>query len=413
MEKFEIEYSMQNIPIHQYKIQLISKAEKRIQRMRWKTLEFLGKLSSDNNNNQTFGFPSTKCPPPANELADFEKDMMLMVKNIQFRKISNNFQRKLKDDIRDIKSINKVFVPADKSRNIYKLENEQYSKLLRENVTKTYKKSNFNKVRNTNNKAKKITENFPVADRIDKLQEKEAYITTKDHKDDFPNKISCRLINPCKSSIGKITKVILDRINTAVGNHTNVNHWKDTSTVIDWFKKIPDKKYCHFMVFGIESFYPSISEKLLNEAIEYAKNIVEISDHDMVIINHSRKSLIFHENEPWVKKEGNEDFDVTMGSNDGAAISELVGLLMLSKLVHLFRDNSVGLSRDDGLGVPRNLPGPETKRLRKNVVTIFKDCGLCIPSKKNLKIVEYLDVTFDLQNNQRSLTKKWFYFRPS
>ena len=173
MEKFEIEYSMKNIPIpsqRQYKIQLISKAEKLIQRMRWKTLEFLGKLSSDNNNNQTFGFPSTKCVPPANELADFEKDMMLMVKNIQFRKISNNFQQKLKDDIRDIKSINKVFVPADKSRNIYKLENEQYSKLLRENVTKTYKKSNFNKVRNTNNKAKKITENLPVADRIDKLQ---------------------------------------------------------------------------------------------------------------------------------------------------------------------------------------------------------------------------------------------------
>ena len=61
-----------------------------------------------------------------------------------------------------------------------------------------------------------------------KLQEKEAYITTKDRKDDFPNKISCRLINLCKSSIGKICKVILHRINTAVRNHTNVNQWKDT-----------------------------------------------------------------------------------------------------------------------------------------------------------------------------------------
>ena len=49
-----------------------------------------------------------------------------------------------------------------------------------------------------------------------------------------------------------------------------------------------------------------------------------------------------------------------MGSNDGAEISELVGLLMLSKLVHLFQDNSAGLYRDDGLGVLRNLPGPET-----------------------------------------------------
>ena len=97
------------------------------------------------------------------------------------------------------------------------------------------------------------------------------------------------------------------------------------------------------MVFSIESFYPSISEKLFTKAIPYAKNIVEIPDHDMTIINHSRRSLLFHENELWVKKEGNKDFDVTMGSTDGAEISELVGLLMLNKLVHLFQGNSVGL----------------------------------------------------------------------
>ena len=47
----------------------------------------------------------------------------------------------------------------------------------------------------------------------------------------------------------------------------------------------------------------------------------------------------------------------------------------------------------------RNLPGPETERLRKNVVKIFKDSGLSIASKTNLKIVGYLNVTFDLQSN--------------
>ena len=130
-----------------------------------------------------------------------------------------------------------------------------------------YKKSNFNKVHDINNKAKKITENLPVADRIDKLQEKEAYITIKDHKDDFPSRISCRLINPCKSSIGKISKVILDRINTTARNHTNVNQWKDTSTVTDWFKNIPDNKSCHFMVFDIESFYPSTVKSYLTKLL--------------------------------------------------------------------------------------------------------------------------------------------------
>ena len=76
--------------------------------------------------------------------------------------------------------------------------------------------------------------------------------------------------------------MILDRINLAVQSHINVNQWKDTSTVIDWFKNTPDKKSCYFMVFDIESFYPSISEKLLNEAIQYAKNILEIPDDNIV-----------------------------------------------------------------------------------------------------------------------------------
>ena len=38
------------------------------------------------------------------------------------------------------------------------------------------------------------------------------------------------------------------------------------------------------MVFDIENFFPSVSENLFNVAIQYAKNIVEIHDHDMIII---------------------------------------------------------------------------------------------------------------------------------
>ena len=30
------------------------------------------------------------------------------------------------------------------------------------------------------------------------MQETEAYIKIKDHREEFPNKISCRLINPSK-----------------------------------------------------------------------------------------------------------------------------------------------------------------------------------------------------------------------
>ena len=57
------------------------------------------------------------------------------------------------------------------------------------------------------------------------------YITIKDHKEDFPNKnkISCRLINPSKSDIGKTSKTILGKLITKIVSLTNVNQWKNIS----------------------------------------------------------------------------------------------------------------------------------------------------------------------------------------
>ena len=48
---------------------------------------------------------------------------------------------------------------------------------------------------------------------VEKMQETEAFITIKDHKEGFPHSLSFRLINPSKADIGKISKCILDSIN--------------------------------------------------------------------------------------------------------------------------------------------------------------------------------------------------------
>ena len=48
------------------------------------------------------------------------------------------------------------------------------------------------------------------------MQESESYIIIKDHEEDFPQKISCRLINPSKSDIGKISKHILEITNQQI-----------------------------------------------------------------------------------------------------------------------------------------------------------------------------------------------------
>ena len=89
------------------------------------------------------------------------------------------------------------------------------------------------------------------------------------------------------------------------------------------------------MVFDIESFYPSISEDLFIEAIQFSKQITEIPDRDRNLTMQARKTLLLNEGIPWVKKDGNEDFDVPMGCFDGAEVCELVGSYILQQLTQL------------------------------------------------------------------------------
>ena len=100
-----------------------------------------------------------------------------------------------------------------------------------------------------------------------------------------------------------------------------------------------------FTVFDIECFYPSITENLLLNALNYAKTHTSITDLDVNIIMHCRKSLLFDNDTAWVKKTNNM-FDVTMGSFDGAEICELVGLFLLSTLPDKFKSNDIGLYRE-------------------------------------------------------------------
>ena len=61
------------------------------------------------------------------------------------------------------------------------------------------------------------------------------FISLKDHKENFQNNLTVRLINPAKNELGKISKVILDRINKNIRENLQLNQWKITFTVIHWF----------------------------------------------------------------------------------------------------------------------------------------------------------------------------------
>ena len=151
------------------------------------------------------------------------------------------------------------------------------------------------------------------------------------------------------------------------------------------------------MVFDIEQFYPSIKESVLLKALEFAKSHTKVSKKDIDTIRHARRSLLFNQGVPWVKKEG-ENFDVTMGAYDGAEVCELVGIYIQAQLSEKFEKKNFGLYRDDGLAVFRNISGPQAEKIKKEFQRIFKQNHLDITILCNLKIVNYLDVTLNLND---------------
>ena len=138
-------------------------------------------------------------------------------------------------------------------------------------------------------------------------------------------------------------------------------------------------------------FYPSISEELLNKALEFASAYDNITAEERNIVIQAKKSLLTHKQQSWEKKSASI-FDVTMGSFDGAETCELAGCFLLSQLKTKC-GGMIGLYRDDGLEVSNATPR-ENERAKNDICLVFKEHGLV-----NKKIVDFLDVTLDLNDS--------------
>jgi len=264
-----------------------------IRRLRWKANYFLN--GTESTTNKSYGFKSRNSSPQINELLPFEEDMTRLIQSIQFKNTKSNFQRKLNCDIKNkIKKPNTLLIPADKTTNFYTMNPSSYDKLVKENVTKTYKKSNDKLVGELNAKSAKIAERLKLDDRIEKLATNEAFVTLKDHKPNFSDHPTCRLINPSKSEIGVISKRILDDINASVISSTKINQWKNTASVLKWFNSLNNKSSLSFICFDVCEFYPSITEKLLSKALNFASEHRQITSQEREIILHAYSATIAH-----------------------------------------------------------------------------------------------------------------------
>ena len=95
-----------------------------------------------------------------------------------------------------------------------------------------------------------------------------------------------------------------------------------------------------------------------------------------------------------------------MRSFDSAEVCKLVGIYVLCFLAKLINKEDCGLYRDDGLLIFRNVNREQIDRMRKYIIKTFKDIAFAIDVETNLKIVGFLDTTFNLNNGTYRPYKK-------
>ena len=410
MEKFGFEFSLKNIPIPSrlyFSKLLIAKTSDFIERLRWKVFFHLNPDAKRKEVPESYGFNTARSAPKSNEVTDFENAVFDLVTNVEYRESpKSNFQKNLDKKVQEINKSDKAFLLADKTTNIYKVSPKEYTKLLTENVAKDYKKSSTKCVDKVNKDAKKLAEKLKLEERIEVHSEDTAFITLKDHKPDFRDNPKCRLINPAKSQIGRVSKQILEKLNNEIRDKSELKQWRSTSDVLSWFKDLKNKADLRFLQLDIVEFYPSISQRLLEDALKFAEETIgrRIEQKAKDIILNARQAFLFTENggdsnaetQPWMKISGS--FDVTMGAPDGAEVCELVGLFILSELRKHIPELEFGLYRDDGLAIHKVLTNRNLENINKKLHNLFKEHGLRITIETSCTKVNFLDVSLDLTN---------------
>ena len=85
------------------------------------------------------------------------------------------------------------------------------------------------------------------------------------------------------------------------------------------------------------------------------------------------------------------------GEYHGAEVCELVGLFLLSQLSEILPKSCIGLYRDDGLAVTPARPR-QVDILKKKICKVFADNNLRVTIEANMKVVNFLDISLDLEN---------------
>ena len=113
----------------------------------------------------------------------FEDDMVKLIESVKFRRPRDNFQNTLWNDIAHIRDSQAVFVPADKTRNLYRKGKTQYEKLPQVNITRHYKSADEDAYDEINAEAQFIASELGMHRRQNECDVQERGIHNIDHKE--------------------------------------------------------------------------------------------------------------------------------------------------------------------------------------------------------------------------------------
>ena len=80
---------------------------------------------------------------------------------------------------------------------------------------------------------------------------------------------------------------------------------------------------------------------------------------------HTCQTIISYDNRIWTKKSNINNFDIAMGSFQGAEVCDLIGLYILSEISPITGPLNIGLYRDDGLAVIKQSSGTSLEKFKK------------------------------------------------
>ena len=87
-----------------------------------------------------------------------------------------------------------------------------------------------------------------------------------------------------------------------------------------------------------------------------------------------------------------------MGSYDGAELCKLIGIYIQSLLTNILSKDKMGLYRDDALFTLCKISKQQIDRVLKKMIRIFKNINFKTEIVTNLTEVDFLGVTFNLEN---------------